>query len=127
MFDDAIVVFVNGVQAYKSPLITNGVNDVFAAYTGATIGDASLSAAVAVDTSLFVDGDNVIAVMLKQGNGTSSDSTMGLEITATVTNYYAGGPLSASASPASVSIAQCGNFAYRLIEWQQPSPHLSMV
>ncbi len=91
MFDDAMVVYVNGLQAYKSPIITNGVNDVFAAYTGATIGEASLTAPVSLDPLLFVDGDNVIAVLIKQASATSSDVTMGLEITATITNYCFGG------------------------------------
>ena len=78
MFDDGIVVYVNGTEVYHSPLITNGVNDAFASYLGGTVGDAALTAPITLNASSFVDGDNVVAVYLKQGNNGSSDSTMGI-------------------------------------------------
>lgn len=78
-FDDAIVVWVNGVEAYRNNIAANPLYATLAtgaiANNGADIYTASLS------TSLFISGNNIIAVEIHQSALTSSDLFFDLELT----------------------------------------------
>jgi predicted MPP superfamily phosphohydrolase len=80
-FDDAIVVWINGTEAYRSniganPAFTDYANGTNTTYNnGVTIFTATLA------NSLFVAGDNIIAVEIHQNNNASSDLFFDLELT----------------------------------------------
>ncbi|MBI5495611.1 MAG: metallophosphoesterase [Deltaproteobacteria bacterium] len=75
-YDDAMGLWVNGTLV-DSVGMTNGTGH--AAYGGTTSAD-NATWNVAIPPALFVEGDNVIAVMVKQANGTSSDMSFDLRL-----------------------------------------------
>ena len=78
--DDGAIVYVNGVEMYRSNLaagaITNTTLAANAADDGATIQTATFP------VSAFVDGTNTIAVEIHQAVASSSDLTFDLELVA---------------------------------------------
>lgn len=90
--DDGYALYVNGVEV--SRLRAPAANDGFAAYAGGgTVGDANYEGPVTIPlANLNVGGDNVFAVLLKQNDGTSTDITWGLEVTAQVTGITVTAP-----------------------------------
>lgn len=75
LYDDAIAVFVNGVQVYDI-----GIGDlVHSAYASDSSAD-NATASASVDGALFVTGQNVIAALVKQGGATSSDVSFDLRL-----------------------------------------------
>jgi predicted MPP superfamily phosphohydrolase len=82
-FDDAIVVYVNGVEAYRNNITGTPVYatlaDVAIANNGADVFN------VTVPTNMFNAGNNIIAVEVHQINATSSDLFFDMELTALAT------------------------------------------
>ena len=78
-FDDGIVIWINGVQAYINNIAASPTYSTLAttaiANNGADIYSSSLS------NSLFVTGDNIIAVEIHQSALNSSDLFFDLELT----------------------------------------------
>ncbi len=78
-FDDGIVVWINGTQAY--------INNITAAPAYATLATASIANngadiySATINNSLFVAGDNIIAVEIHQSALNSSDLFFDLELT----------------------------------------------
>lgn len=78
-FDDAIVVWVNGVEAFR--------RNIAAAPTYATLASAAIGNETAevytgiIPTSLFVAGNNIIAVEIHQSALTSGDLYFDMELT----------------------------------------------
>ncbi|WP_224369014.1 glycoside hydrolase family 88 protein [Hyalangium versicolor] len=77
--DDGVAVWVNGTLVF-SKYVANGT--AHSVYASATSQDNELSSS-SVNPSPFREGDNVIAVMVKQSGGSSSDISFDLELTAT--------------------------------------------
>ncbi len=78
-YDDAIVVYINGVFAGLAGNISN--NPTFDYYTNNAIEDTTLD--IQIPSSLLVDGTNTIAAEVHQANNGSSDVSMNLSLTAT--------------------------------------------
>jgi hypothetical protein len=93
MFDDYAVIYLNGEEGYRDTNIV-ATNYAFAQYVelGTTVGTGAWSSTKAFPITNVFKGDNVLAVYLKEATLGSSDITMGLELTATVTNFAPVGP-----------------------------------
>lgn len=78
-YDDAIVVWVNGVEAYRDGIGANPSYANWATTQSANNGNDIFS--VPISNSLFVAGNNIIAVEIHQINATSSDLFFDLELT----------------------------------------------
>ncbi len=102
--DDGVVVYVNGTEVFREnmPAGTPTYNTWASAACsddGATWFTASLS------TSLFVNGNNVIAVEIHQSSATSSDVTFNLELTGETGNsVLTRGPYLQLATPTGMTI-----------------------
>jgi hypothetical protein len=102
--DDGAVVYVNGTEVFRSNM------------PGGTVGYQTLASAAIDDNtfysasfspSLLVDGANVVAVEIHQANGTSSDLSFDLELTASTTvsaPVVVRGPYLQSGTPNSVVV-----------------------
>lgn len=78
-FDDAIVVWINGVEAYRNNI---GANPTYATWASSAIANNGNDIyTTSLSSSLFVTGDNIIAVEIHQVNATSSDLFFDLELT----------------------------------------------
>lgn len=78
-FDDAIVVWINGVEAFRNNISANPVYATLA--NGAITNNGSDIYTATISASMFVAGDNVIAVEIHQNSLTSSDLFFDLELT----------------------------------------------
>ena len=76
--DDGAVVYVNGVEAFRSAMPTGAV--AHSTFANATNGSTAPSIAFTVPTSFFVAGNNKISVEVHQSTLTSSDIYFDLEI-----------------------------------------------
>ncbi|HEY2251869.1 MAG TPA: hypothetical protein VGH74_12440, partial [Planctomycetaceae bacterium] len=89
MIDDGAVFYLNGQEIPNSRLRmpTGTVN--FSTIANATVSDAAVES-ITLDSSLLVDGDNVLAVEVHQshspGTQTSSDVVLGLKLDVDVTS-----------------------------------------
>lgn len=102
--DDGAVVYVNGTEVFRSNM------------PGGSIGYQTLASAAIDDTTfysasfspgLLVNGANVVAVEVHQANGTSSDLSLDLELTASTTvatPVVVRGPYLQSGTPNSVVV-----------------------
>jgi hypothetical protein len=88
-FDDSGVVFLNGQEAWRLRVTNDLANQLsFEIYCPIQPApDASLEGPFELPITNVVNGENLIAVCLKQANDYSSDITMGLSLIATVTNF----------------------------------------
>lgn len=78
--DDAIVIYVNGVEVARKNMNLNTEDDVPNTYYGwPTVGNR-LTIDTVLSTSSFVNGTNVIAVELHQGGSESSDVLFDVEL-----------------------------------------------
>jgi hypothetical protein len=84
-FDDAIVIWINGVEAYRSNIIANPTFATFADGTNTTYDNGNFVFSKALTNSFFVTGDNIIAVEIHQNNATSSDLFFDMELTGVTT------------------------------------------
>jgi Calcineurin-like phosphoesterase/Purple acid Phosphatase, N-terminal domain len=113
-FDDAIVVWVNGVEAFRS--------NITAAPAYATLATANITNEQAevytgiVPTSLFVAGNNIIAVEIHQSSLTSGDLYFDMELTGLNTVNVIRGP-----------ILQMGGQTGITIRWRTDEPTNSRV
>jgi hypothetical protein len=76
--DDGLVVYVNGVEAFRNNMAAGDVNYLTLAGQLGDNGDGIFSSAVPLN--LLRSGENLIAVEIHQGNGTSSDIAFDLEL-----------------------------------------------
>jgi uncharacterized repeat protein (TIGR01451 family) len=77
-FDDAIVVWINGVEAYTNNIASSPGYATLA--TGAIAGNGSVIYTAAISTGLFVPGNNIIAVEVHQSSLNSSDLFFDMEL-----------------------------------------------
>jgi hypothetical protein len=80
VFDDGIVVYVNGQEAVRRNLPAGDIQ--FNMLASAAIEDTFIFEPVAIDASLLRSGDNVVAVEIHQNHTTSSDISFDLELVA---------------------------------------------
>jgi hypothetical protein len=82
MFDDAAVVYLNGMELERVG-VPEGPHPHSFVGGLRSVGDTDVpDTAVLLPGSLLVNGDNVLAVELRQVNATSSDITMALQVIA---------------------------------------------
>jgi hypothetical protein len=86
LHDDGVVVWINGTQVF-SRYADNGVD--YGSFASQTSADNELSSSD-IDTTPFLVGANQIAVMVKQSDGSSSDTSFDLELTLTKINNPGG-------------------------------------
>jgi hypothetical protein len=77
-FDDGIVVWVNGVEAYRENINAGQIHTTLA--NTAIGGNGSIVSTANLNTSLFNSGNNLIAVEVHQSATTSSDLFFDLEL-----------------------------------------------
>jgi hypothetical protein len=83
--DDGGVVYLNGVEIFRSNMPTGAITSAtLAARIAEDLGDPAFFQATNVSRSLLVPGDNVVAVEIHQANATSSDVSFDLELRANV-------------------------------------------
>jgi hypothetical protein len=102
--DDGAVVYVNGTEVFRSNM--PGGNVGYQTLASAAIDDNTFYSAT-FSPSLLVDGANVVAVEIHQANGTSSDLSFDLELTASTTvatPVVVRGPYLQSGTPNSVVV-----------------------
>ncbi|MFP9115153.1 LamG-like jellyroll fold domain-containing protein [Flavobacterium sp. RHBU_3] len=77
--DDGVVVYVNGVEAFRNNMPTGDVT--YNTYASSQIGGADETTYIEVVTAnLLQDGENVIAVELHQGAANSSDLSFDMQL-----------------------------------------------
>lgn len=78
--DDGAVVFLNDREVFRSNMPDGDIT--FQTYASTVVGNANETAFFekAVDPSLLVEGNNIIAVEIHQANATSSDISFDLEL-----------------------------------------------
>ncbi len=83
MKDDGVVVYVNGVEAFRSNMPEGEIT--YNTYASSAIGGADEEAWIETTTeNLLQNGENVIAVELHQGSAGSSDLRFDMEVTYTL-------------------------------------------
>ncbi len=101
-FDDGIVIWVNGAEAFRNNIIANPsyttLADVAINNNGADIYTASVS------PSLFIPGNNIIAVEVHQNLVTSSDLYFDMELTGQTAASLSRGPYLQNGSMDSMTI-----------------------
>ena len=80
--DDGAVVWLNGVEVWRSNMSTNGAI-TFSNYASSAIGlpDEAMYFSNTLNTAVLVEGTNLVAVEIHQGNATSSDISFDLGLT----------------------------------------------
>lgn len=93
LFDDGVVLYVNGDEQARSSNMSGTIN--WNTLATGTINDAARLTGT-IPASALVDGNNVIAVQVSQNNTTSSDVSfnMGLSVTKLADYYTLTGPSS---------------------------------
>jgi MYXO-CTERM domain-containing protein len=90
LHDDGVAIWINGTEVF-----TKYVDDgtAYATFATTTVADGEYSpATIAPDPSPFLVGDNLIAVMVKQISGTSTDLSFDMKLAVTLeTSMGAGG------------------------------------
>ena len=76
VYDDAIAVFLNGVEVLGVNLEAGEAHDVYAG----TPSTDDATARTAIDGALFRDGENIVAALVKQADATSSDLSFDLRL-----------------------------------------------
>ena len=92
--DDGAVVYINGMEVFRSNMPAGTVTYTTPASTAVGGADEQQFYTSTVDSSALVVGSNVIAVELHQSGGTSTDLSFDLELTATVGSGSAARPVS---------------------------------
>jgi len=80
--DDGVIVYVNGVEVYRSNLPAGSITYTTLASTFAS-DDGATPQLFSISSSAFVSGSNVIAVEMHQNAATSTDLSFDLELTGT--------------------------------------------
>ncbi|WP_179354386.1 LamG-like jellyroll fold domain-containing protein [Winogradskyella vidalii] len=79
MYDDGVIVYVNGTEAFRLNMPEGDVTyDMYA--SGEISGDAESAWTTMQTANLLQNGENVIAVEVHQNNGTSSDVRFDMEV-----------------------------------------------
>jgi hypothetical protein len=80
--DDGVVVYVNGVEVYRSEMPSGTINYQTLAYNADDNG--TVTQAFAINKSLFVSGNNIIAVEIHQKTITNADLAFDLQLSGNI-------------------------------------------
>jgi hypothetical protein len=100
--DDGAVVYLNGVEVFRSNMPTGAVS--FATLASGNASDEDAFYPSAVPASLLADGANVVAVEIHQSAANSSDISFNFEFTAVDTLSVTRGPYLQLATPSSIVV-----------------------
>lgn len=79
--DDGIIVYVNGTEVYRNGVQSGTINyNTTLSSSASDDGETLQTQTLTLAASLFVVGDNTIAVEVHQQNGSSSDVTFNMEV-----------------------------------------------
>ena len=78
VFDDAVAVWVNGRLVFSRNM---GNGTAYSAYASASAENTVVDATIDLTVNPFVQGDNVVTVMVKQSSASSSDVSFDLSLT----------------------------------------------
>lgn len=113
-FDDAIVVWVNGQEAFRNNITANPGYSTLS--TSSMAGDGSVIYTGTVATSLFNTGNNIIAVEIHQTTATSGDLFFDMELIGVNTLNVTRGPY-----------LQVGSQTGITVRWRTDAPTNSRV
>jgi hypothetical protein len=111
LHDDGVAVWVNGQQVFTKYVELGTAHGVYASAT--SLENEVSSGTIPLSPNPFREGDNVIAVMVKQAGASSSDLSFDFELT--VTTAPASGPRVTLVSPNGGEVLRPGNV--RTILW----------
>jgi hypothetical protein len=114
--DDGAVVYLNGTEVVRSNMPAGTITSATLATAAIGGADESAFAATALDPALLVAGTNVVAVEVHQANGTSTDVSFDLRLTASDTATVTRGPY-----------LQSGTTSGVLVRWRTSTPTDSRV
>ncbi len=83
--DDGVVVYINGTEAYRNNMPTGNISYTTSASAAIEGPDESLWATLTLNSTLFVQGNNVMAVEIHQRSITSTDVSFNALVNAYVT------------------------------------------
>ncbi|MGG9971156.1 metallophosphoesterase [Ferruginibacter sp. SUN002] len=101
-FDDGIVIWINGVEAFRNNIAANPTYATFA--TGAITNNGADVYTGSVAPSFFVPGDNIIAVEVHQNQVGSSDLFFDMELIGLTNATLTRGPYLQSGSKDSITL-----------------------
>ena len=102
--DDGAMVYVNGVEVFRSNMPAGAIGYTTPALTAITGADESAFVFTSIDPSLLVAGTNVIAVEIHQSDPTSSDISFDLELTGGSSLVLTRGPYLQLATPTGIAV-----------------------
>ena len=102
--DDGAVVYLNGVEFFRSNMPTGTISSSTLASTAIGGGSESTYVTTSLSPGVLVAGTNVIALEVHQANGTSSDLSFNLELVALDAATVTRGPYLQLATPTSMVI-----------------------
>src|SRR5206468_3696432 len=114
--DDGAVVYLNGVEAFRTNMPTGTINHTTLASAAVTGADESTFVSAPLSPSLLVAGANVIAVELHQADPTSSDISFDLELLAGPSVAVTRGPYLQLGTPTSI-----------VVRWRTSAPVVGRV
>ncbi len=103
VFEDGAVVYLNSLEAGRFNVGAGALSAATRTLVSA-VDPTPISASLPLPTTNLVAGGNVIALVVFQSGGTSSDCEMALELTATITEYASAHKLNITASGGHVVI-----------------------
>lgn len=102
--DDGMVIYVNGTEAYRNGLAGTVTHNTFAFPSISANADAVHSTTLSAAASLFVNGENTIAVEVHQSSLTSSDILWDLKLVGLPVTPVTRGPYLQKATPSSIVV-----------------------
>jgi methionine-rich copper-binding protein CopC len=100
--DDGIAIYINGTEVYRNTLAAGALYNTFA--TAAVSDDGATPQTFNFSPSVFVSGNNVIAVEIHQNAGTSTDISFDLQLIGNTNASITRGPYMNSALQTGVVI-----------------------
>ncbi len=85
-FDDGIVIWINGVEAFRNNIAANPTYATFA--TAAMTNNGADTYSATINSSFFLPGDNIIAVEIHQNQVGSSDLFFDMELVGVTSNVF---------------------------------------
>ena len=102
--DDGAVVYMNGVEVFRSNMPSGTISYTTPASAAIGGGDESTYVTTGLSPGVLLAGANVIAVEVHQANGTSSDLSFNLELVASDAGTVTRGPYLQLANPTSAVV-----------------------
>ncbi|MFC7337854.1 GH92 family glycosyl hydrolase [Haloferula chungangensis] len=81
LYDDGAILYLNGVEIHRTSLMPSSGEVAYDEPTSSALGsENTVDSGIAIDTALFVDGSNVLAVEVHNSGTSSSDISFDLDL-----------------------------------------------